>query len=638
MKSPVSLRGGIAYAHDLVMAALSFLISFYLRLGDVIFFYRTDIIELGIVAFTVICAAVFWFTGLYRGTWRYASLSDLLAITRAVSISILAFLVVMFLWVRLEEVPRSVVVINWFILMALLGGPRFLYRLIKDGRIDLSVDRFPDRHRVPVLLVGTRDAAELFIRGVAKDVNYRIVGTLAEKRDRVGQSIHGVPVLGVVEDLPHVVAELGRRGLRPQRLILTRDDTEGAQVRRLLEGAERLGMTLARAPRPTEFRSGVEERVEVRPIAVEDLLGRPQTPLDRDAMRALIHDRRILVTGAGGSIGSELVRQVAACAPAQLTLVESSEFNLYTIDMEIAEHFPALERRPVIADVRDRLLVNRLFAAARPQVVFHAAALKHVPLVELNPVEGVLTNVIGGANVAEASRAAEVEVMVQISTDKAVNPTNVMGATKRIAERYCQALDLLRDGGRGTRFVTVRFGNVLGSTGSVVPLFRRQLAAGGPLTVTHPEMERYFMTIREAVELVLEASALGRASDADSGKIYVLDMGEPVKILDLARQMIRLAGLRPDVDVKIAFIGLRPGEKIREEVFHGAEELLPTACPGIRLAAPRAADAAELAAALRTLEQTCTRGDVPGVLRAIRVLVPEYAPAAVVPLPQAAHA
>lgn len=638
MRSPISLRSGIAYGHDVLMAAVSLLLSFYLRLGDAVFLYRADILEFGIVAFLLISAVVFWISGLYRGVWRYASLTDLLAITRAVTIASLAFLVVMFLWVRLEEMPRSVLVINWFILMALLGGPRFIYRLAKDGRIDLSVNRFPGRARVPVLLVGARDGAELFIRGVAKDENYRVVGTIAEKRDRIGQSIHGVPVLGAIDDLPQVVEELGRRGERPQRLILTHDDLGGAQVRGLLEGAERLGMTLARVPRLTEFKSGVEDRIEVRPIAVEDLLGRPQTPLDRDAMRALIHGRRVLVSGAGGSIGSELVRQVSDFEPSELTLVENSEFNLYSIDMEIAERCPAVARHPVIADVRDRVMVSRLFAAAQPQVVFHAAALKHVPLVELNPVEGVLTNIVGGANVADASRAAGVEVMVQISTDKAVNPTNVMGATKRIAERYCQALDLLRNGGRGTRFVTVRFGNVLGSTGSVVPLFRRQLAAGGPLTVTHPEMERYFMTIREAVELVLEASALGRASDADSGKIYVLDMGDPVRILDLARQMIRLAGLRPDVDVKIAFIGLRPGEKIREEVFHGAEELLPTAHPGIRLAAPRAADAAELAAAIRSLEETCRRGDVTGVLRALHALVPEYAPAAPSPVPQAANA
>ncbi|HIJ63133.1 MAG TPA: polysaccharide biosynthesis protein, partial [Rhodospirillaceae bacterium] len=369
---------------------------------------------------------------------------------------------------------------------------------------------------------------------------------------------------------------------------------------------------------------------EVKPIAVEDLLGRPQTVLDRSAMRSLIEGRRVLVTGAGGSIGGELVRQIADCAPAALSLLELSEFALYTIDQEISESHPELPRRPLLADIRDDARIAQVMREERPELVFHAAALKHVPMVEANPLEGVRTNAIGTRVVADAARAHGVRLMVLISTDKAVNPSSVMGASKRAAESYCQALDL--DGAAGTRFVTVRFGNVLGSTGSVVPLFQRQLAAGGPITVTHPEMTRYFMTIREAVELVLQTSALGFAHpDLYQGRIFVLDMGEPVKIVGLARQMIRLAGLRPDTDIKIRFTGLRPGEKLFEELFHGAEAPVPTNLEGILLAAARAGDLAAIGGTLDALDQACRGLDLPAALASLARLVPEYQTAEAVP-------
>ncbi len=399
----------------------------------------------------------------------------------------------------------------------------------------------------------------------------------------------------------------------------------GATIRKLVDTADGLGMTVARMPRLVEFRDGAAEQLDIRPVAIEDLLGRPQTVLDRDAMRRLIAGRRILVTGAGGTIGSELVTQICGLDPAQITLLDSGEFNLYRIDLEVADAHPDLPRSAVLADVRDRVRLDRIMREARPELVFHAAALKHVPMVELNPFEGVLTNAVGTRNLADACRGAGVAAMVQISTDKAVNPTSVMGASKRIAESYCQALDIgERDGSaRATRFITVRFGNVLGSTGSVVPLFQRQLAAGGPLTVTHPEVMRYFMTVREAVELVLQASVLGSHGEA-AGKLFVLDMGEPVRIIDLARQMIRLAGKRPNIDIEIKVTGLRPGEKLFEEIFHGAEPLLPTACKGILLAAPRAGDAATLGAAIDELAAICARGDHAALQGQLRRLVPEY--------------
>jgi FlaA1/EpsC-like NDP-sugar epimerase len=448
-----------------------------------------------------------------------------------------------------------------------------------------------------------------------------------------------VPILGTIDALEKVVADLDRRGRRPQKLVLAAQNLGGAEIRRLLDRADALAIPLARLPRLTEFRQDLEDPLRaVEPIAIEDLLGRPQAVLDRDAMARLIGGRRILVTGAGGTIGAELARQIAALGPARLILVDNGEFLLYSINSELGERYPKLAIRPVLGDVRDRGRIESIIIGEDPQIVFHAAALKHVHIVEAHPIEGVLTNVLGTRNVAEAARAHGVGLVVMISTDKAVNPASVMGATKRLAESFCQALDLAEArrpaapviGAIGTRFVTVRFGNVLGSTGSVVPLFTRQLAAGGPLTVTHPEVSRFFMTVREAVELVLEASATqpgperAAAEGAARGKIFVLDMGEPVKIVDLARQMIRLAGLRPERDIEIRFIGLRPGEKLQEALFHAAEAPVPTKNPALRLAAPRTADYAVLARSIDELEEQARAGHDARVLALLERLVPEY--------------
>ncbi len=628
-------RSAFAYGHDIVMAAASFALSLYLRLGDLAFADPYDDILLpGTLAFAAIAAAVFLFMGLYRGIWRYASLEDLTAITKAASLTVLLFLAVLFLATRLDVLPRSIVVINWFVLIALLGGPRFIYRLAKDrslGRAGGSDNAL----RAPVLLAGAGDEAEQFVRALARNPHapYRVVGILAASEERVGREIRGVPVLGTLENLASAVAALTAAGGAPQRLVIASSALPGERVRALLDEAARLGMTLARVPRLTDLKSGIEDRAEVRPIAVEDLLGRPQTPLDREAMRAFLGRRRVLVTGAGGSIGAELVRQIVAFAPAEVVLLDNSEYALYQIDLEAGRLAPAVSRRAIIMDVRDRERVRALFAEVLPEIVFHAAALKHVPLVEANAAEGASVNLAGTINVADAARGAEAKAMVLISTDKAVNPASVMGATKRAAEMYCQALDL--EGRSDTRFVTVRFGNVLGSTGSVVPLFQDQLARGGPLTVTHPEMARYFMTVREAVELVIEAAASESSRQiniggghARAGKLFVLDMGIPVKIVDLARQMIRLAGLRPDRDVAIEITGIRPGEKLHEELFHGAEPLAPSGLPGIFVAAPRPADNALLKDGIVAVANAALSGDDAAVREALRRLVPEYSPAA----------
>ncbi len=616
-------RAYVAFAHDVIMAAVAFVLSMYLRVGDAIIYYDMQMLVLGTIVFTLVSASVFWSMRMYRGVWRYASLPDLITITKSASLAVLIFVVIMFATTRLEDLPRSLPVINWFILIALLGGPRFIYRLFKDRGLDWSLYREGDT-RVPVLLAGAGDGAEMFIRAMNRPgANYHVVGIVARTGGRVGRGIHDVQVMGTVDDIATIVKQLERRAQKPSRVIVTADTFDGIQLQKLLQDCDSLGMTLARMPALTDFRKSVDGAIEVRPVDVEDLLGRPQKALNREPVRALIKDRRVLVTGAGGSIGSELVRQISDLGPAHLILIDASEYNLFNIDREVDEKWPHLARTSLIADVRDRTRITKIFADERPELVFHAAALKHVPLVETNVFEGMATNVIGTKNVADASRDAGVRAVVQISTDKAVNPTSMMGASKRIAEIYCQALNAARKE-TDPEFITVRFGNVLGSTGSVVELFREQLAKGGPLTVTHPDMKRYFMTIREAVELVLQASALGSQTEAGNGEIFVLDMGEPVKIVDLAKQMIRLAGLRVDEDVKIDFIGLRPGEKLFEEIFHGGEPLVPTRCEGLLLALPRTMPLPAVEAELQSIDVACKEENIDRVMAATKTLVPEY--------------
>ncbi len=622
-------RKHIVFAHDLAMAALALPIALYLRL-DIQAFDRFSLNELaGMVAgFVVLAGISFRLQNMYHGIWRYASLNDLLAIVHGVTLLVIAFTLALFLYNRLEDFPRSTPFIVWCVLLLLLGGPRFAYRFFKDRRLSLRFEA-NGKTRVPVLLIGAGDAADLFLRAMesSPDSNYRVVGLLGETGARVGRRIRTVEVLGAVEDLSSVVELLTKRGRRPQRGILTKDTFDGEMIARLLEETQTLGLGLSRLPRLDDLRAaGPDQGIDVKPVEIEDLLQRPQTILDRDRMAAFICGRRVLVTGAGGSIGSELVRQIAGFAPTEMTLVEASEFALYTIDMEMARRHPGLPRLAMIGDVRDRGRIDAIFTERQPELVFHAAALKHVPLVEANPLEGLRTNAIGSRNIAEACAAHGVAAMVMVSTDKAVNPTNVMGASKRMAEGFCQAMDLDPET-QGARFITVRFGNVLGSTGSVVPLFEKQLREGGPLTVTHPDMRRYFMTIREAVELIIAAGSMGLDAESRSdhlGKIYVLEMGRPVKIVDLARQMIRLAGRRPDIDVPIVFTGPRPGEKLFEEIFHGDEQPLPTAAKGVLLAAPRPVELAALRALLNELEAACLTGTPDAALSVMRAVVPEY--------------
>ncbi len=614
-------------AHDVLMAAISFILALILRWGPDSFIPESiDFLLEGTIFFTGVCVLVFWRTRIYRGFWRYASLQDVINIGWAVSLAVLIFLPILFVATRLEDFPRSALFINWFILLALLLGPRLLYRAIVDGSLRGMFQRTRDVDRIPVILVGAGDDAELFIRSTTSGAaaNYKVVGLIDDEPTKVGQYIRGVKILGNTNDLPSITKDLRLRGMQPQRLIMTFDAAEPEWLGSLLRAADGLGLPLSRLPRLTDFRNSDSTPIEIKPIAIEDLLGRPQTSLDMNSVRTLVKGKTVCVTGAGGTIGYELCRQIAELEPNRLVLIDNSEYNLYSIDQTLKKQRPTIEQKLYLRDVRDTSRMEEVFEKEHPNVVFHAAALKHVPMVESNPNEGALTNIIGTRNIADACIKFNVNVMVLISTDKAVNPTNIMGATKRVAESYCQALgsQIANKNTSTTRIMTVRFGNVLGSSGSVVPLFQKQIAEGGPLTVTHKDVTRYFMTTKEAVQLVLQAAA--RESTTEKQGICVLDMGNPVRIDDLARQMIRLAGHTPDVDIKISYTGLRPGEKMFEELFHGAEPPKPTSTPGILLAKTRANKLSGFRDEINRIELFALDGETKKTCSIIKKLVPEY--------------
>ncbi len=554
--------------------------------------------------------------GLARLHWRFISLRDL-AMIGAAAIVAATMLILLLVGAGLPLPTPAFPAILALTLVALLTGPKLLYRLSRQR----SAERAPAAQTA--ILVGSGESAELFLAAHAQAAAapYRVTGLIALSARQVGRRVHGLDIIGSLDSpgLAHLAD-------KPDLLIITASELAGEPLAALLAAADSQSIRVLRAPSLTRL-APAEQKLELQPIAIEDLLNRRQVKLDRAGMARLIAGKRVAVTGAGGSIGSELARQLAGLAPAALMLIDNGEFALWRIDLELAELHPHLPRHTMIGDVRDRARLATLFKSFRPELVFHAAALKHVPIVEANKLEGVQTNILGTRAVADAAAASGAALMVLISTDKAVNPSSIMGASKRLAEMYAQALDVQARRNGGMRCVTVRFGNVLGSTGSVVPLFRHQLAAGGPLTVTHPDMQRYFMTVREAVGLVLQASVVGSGPAAiPDGGIFVLDMGEPVKIVDLARQMIRLAGLRPDIDIAIRFTGLRPGEKLFEELFHGGERPEPTGHEGLLMASPRLADMRQVAAAIRDLEAAALAGDEPAAEAILARLVPEFAP------------
>jgi FlaA1/EpsC-like NDP-sugar epimerase len=592
--------------HDLVMVWLAWyvtnLVRFALR-------SEAEIVSLFAAELPVVLIAqgvVLYWTGLYRGLWRFASLPDLWNIARAGAFGSLAITLSLFVLNRLEGVPRSVLLIYPATLLLFLGGPRMLYRFWKDSRYDFQ-------HREParrVLVLGAGRAGEALVRELRRENRYTPVGFLDDNRALRGAKVHGVPVLGELHRLDELAREVAA-----EMLLIAMPSASNQQMQRVVELCEATGLPFRTVPRLQDVVEGRSSFNELKEVAIEDLLGRDPVSLDWTAIRTGLSGKRVLVSGGGGSIGSELCRQIARLGVESLTLIELSEYNLYRIEQELRAEFPDLLLRGVLGDCGDPATCEHALTLARPQTVFHAAAYKHVPLLEEQTREAMRNNVLATQTLALACIRYGIESFALISTDKAVNPTNVMGASKRVAEMLCQAL--ARES--NTRFVTVRFGNVLDSAGSVVPLFREQIRRGGPVTVTHPEITRYFMTIPEACQLILQAVALGQG-----GEIFALDMGEPVRIRYLAEQMIRLTGKLPERDVAIVYTGLRPGEKLFEELFHEQESYQATSHPKIVLAQPRELPRASLEATLARARQAALRFDQPELERLLRELVPEY--------------
>lgn len=613
------------------MMALVF--AYALRFGPEFGWEQVSMLLRVVPLFAAICVVVFPASGLYSIAWRFPTALDVLRVPRAVIVASGILVLLCFFGTRLEGISRLAIIIEIFVLTAAIGSLRFVGRF---QELRLRTRAAPARGeggvgRQPAILVGSSLAADHFIRALYRDPASPIepIGLLDDDPARWGLTLRGIPIIGGLRSAETLLKRLEGLGQRP-RIIFTESLSEfgAGKAKAIVDLADRLGLEVSRLPCPTELRDPRKQGLfDLRPIELTDLLARQQTVLDLGTVRSLVKGRRVLVTGAGGSIGSELSRQLAALAPGHLILADNCEFNLYSVDLRVREEFGALHCTTVLCDVRDASRVEEIFDLVRPELIFHAAALKHVPIVELNPDEGALTNAVGSRNVADAALRVGALAMVQVSTDKAVNTTNVMGATKRVAELYCQALDLAGDGAAGTRFMTVRFGNVLGSSGSLIPLFERQLARGGPLTVTDPAMQRYFMTTREAVELTLQASARGFEAKAGRGEIFVLEMGDPILIVDIARRMISLAGLSPGKDVEIEFVGTRPGEKLHEELFDQRERLIKDGhIPGVIRALPIPVSLALLRKRIAALEVAARRHDANKVVSLLSELVEGYRP------------
>ena len=564
-----STRPTLAFIHDLVAACIAWGLAFLLRFNFEIpaDFQSTLVSTVGWAV--LIDGAAFLSFGLYRGLWRYASLHDLRKLLAAVGFLALAVPTAIVLIFPGLIVPRSVYVLHPLLLVAMMGGSRLAYR----GWKDRNISRIGAFNGKPVLILGAGDAALSLLRELARSSEWRVVGLLDDDPAKAGRQILGAAVLGRTEALNEMAQRYGVRNA-----IIAMPSTSHYVRKRLVDLCQAADVRPLTVPSFEDLMSGKVAVSQVRQIELDDLLGRDPVILDNAGLHRLLNDRTVLVTGAGGSIGSELCRQIAKFAPSRLVLFEQSEFNLYQIEQEFLELFPAVPVVCVIGDVKNHERVNSVFTRFKPQLVFHAAAYKHVPLGECgNAWETVRNNVLGTRVVASAAMRSGAEKFVLISTDKAVNPTNVMGASKRLAEIVCQQMQ----GVGRTRFVLVRFGNVLGSTGSMIPKFQRQIASGGPVTVTHPDVTRYFMSISEAAQLVLQAGLMGQG-----GEIFVLDMGEPVRIVDLAKDMIRLSGLT-EQDISIELVGLRPGEKLFEELLCDGEITLATPHPKLRIAKSR---------------------------------------------------
>ena len=596
------------FLHDLLWIPMAVFLAYWIR------FNLTPIPSLyfsGMIL--IVCMAVpfhaltLWLFGCYRGIWRYASIPDLMRIVKAVSLGALATFLGAFLFQRLEGVPRSVLVLYPILLALGLGGSRLVYRMFKDRWMGIGGAQYER-----ALVVGAGRAGELLIRDLRRHGPFLPVALVDDDSGKQGHEVQGVRVRGRLDDIAKLV-----RAFDINIVLIAMPSASRKTMDKVVQICNEVHVPCRTLPAMSELADGRVEVSRLRPVTVEDLLGRDPVVLDSRAISEFLRGKRVLVTGGGGSIGAELCRQISRHEPALLTVIDNSEYNLYLIDQELAAQAPSLVFSSALCNIQDKAAVEGLFSRVNPEVVFHAAAYKHVPIVEDNVVEGIRNNIFGTRVVADAALQHGVEKFVLISTDKTVNPTNVMGTTKRVAELYCQALN--RD--EGTHFITTRFGNVLASCGSVVPLFERQIAAGGPVTVTDPEITRYFMTIQEAASLILQAGSIGRG-----GEIFVLDMGEPVRIRDLAEKLIQLSGLRPYQDIQIVYTGLRPGEKMHEELFYTREELQGTTHPKLLLASSMPTSLVDMQADLGMLYDAVAKSDPDRAKGLLRSLVPEFTP------------
>jgi FlaA1/EpsC-like NDP-sugar epimerase len=604
------------FSHDLLMVPIAWFGAYWLRFNlDLIpeGFFNQALMLLPVV--WIAQGGMFWYFGLYRGIWRFASIPDLVRILKAVTAGVVIAAATSFILTRLQGVPRSVFILDGILLVLLLGGPRFIYRLFKDHSLyqwihDRSLTTNPERKNA--LIVGAGKAGETLARDLLRDSSssYLPVVFADDDRAKIGKEIHGIPVAGSCYQIPQIAAKHAI-----DLIIIALPSATSRQIRRIVEICETTGLPFRILPQMQDLVSGKASLKDLRDVSIEDLLGREPVELDWRAITEATRGKTVLVTGGGGSIGAELCRQLARFKPARLIILDRSEFNLYSIDIELRQSMPDLSLTSLLVDVNDAMQMEKILRAHAPSVIYHAAAYKHVPILEDQARAAVVNNVLGTRVMARLAEKSGCESFVMVSTDKAVNPANVMGASKRVAEMYCQGMNT----GSKTRFITVRFGNVLGSSGSVIPLFQQQISQGGPVTVTHPEISRYFMTIPEACQLILQAGVIGRG-----GEIFVLDMGEPVKISYLAEQLIRLSGKIPAEDIEIVYTGLRPGEKLYEELFHDAEKLEETSHPKILLAQCRVMDRDALEKSFDAMQQACDKGDDTALRNMLAELVPEH--------------
>ncbi len=616
-------------AHDLVAAAGAILLTFFMRFQDNDLMQRVHGLEIFVPLFVVYAGAVFYVFGLHRNKWRFTSIPDLYNIFRAATVLAISLLALDYVLLAPNVLGhfffgKITILLYWFLQMFFLGGSRVAYRYFHYAH---TIQKVKIADATPTLVVGRAADAEVLLRSIESGAVKKIwpVGILSSSRNDRGQAIRGIPVLGDVDDLEAVVGDLAARGSRVARLVLLPSAlSPEARPETILVRAKRLGLAMSQLP---SLDAG-GEAVRLSPIAIEDLLLRPSVKIDYGRLEQFISGKSVIVTGGGGSIGSEICDRIVTFGASRLLVIENSEPALHAVMEALATKQTPAQLSGRIADVRDRGRMMRLIAHFKPDIVFHAAALKHVPILERDWAEGIKTNVFGSVNVADAAAAAGAVAMVMISTDKAIEPVSVLGATKRLAEMYCQALDS-EFGHRGNgkqpmRLISVRFGNVLASNGSVIPKFKAQIEAGGPITVTHPDMVRYFMTIREACDLVITSATHALAPQRTDVSVYVLNMGQPVKIVDLAERMIRLSGLEPGRDVDIVFSGIRPGERLHEILFAREEETAEIGIAGVVAAKAVRPSLESIRAWLATIEQGVEADDRAAIYRVLRDAMPEF--------------